>query len=177
MQQPLNDLQWRGDIWKWKTELQPFCGKETFLHLDSKRAPNVWKINSFQPVVQFPMKASVLHNLIKNEDMSVGGNGNQSVGWSRPWPGKEAAQLVSRPRCPPTGCRVQQPPGTWAVYCQKLHFSAVKVPAQQRAGSSDHTALSFFLGVIRVSLCLGQWMSPIQCRITVLLCQDRMQTT
>lgn len=46
------------------------------------------------------------------------------------WP-KEAAQLVSVPGCPASGCRAQQPPGTWAVCCQKLHFSAVKVPAQQ----------------------------------------------
>lgn len=60
------------------------------------------------------------------------------------WP-KEVAQLVSMPRCPPSGCRVQQPPETWAVYCQKLHFSAVKLPARQWAGSSGHTALSCFL--------------------------------
>lgn len=61
------------------------------------------------------------------------------------WP-KEAAQLFSMPGCPPSSCRVQHPPGTWAVCCQKLHFSAGKVPAQQWAGSSDYTALGFFLG-------------------------------
>lgn len=40
----------------------------------------------------------------------------------------------------------EQPPGRQAVCCQKLHFSAAKVPAQQQAGRSDHTALGFFLG-------------------------------
>lgn len=59
---------------------------------------------------------------------------------------KEAEQLVSLPGCPPSSFRVQQPPGTWAVCCQKLHFSAAKVPTQQQEGSSDHTALRFFLG-------------------------------
>lgn len=85
MQQPLYDLQRWGDIWKWKRELLPFWGKETSPHLDSKRAPNVWKINYFQPVAQLPLKTAVLQDLMRNGDMSVRGNGNQSVGWSRPW--------------------------------------------------------------------------------------------
>lgn len=45
-----------------------------------QRAPNVRKINSFRQVAQVPLKTSVLQDLIRNEDLSVRRNGNQSRG-------------------------------------------------------------------------------------------------
>lgn len=161
MQQPLNDLQRWGDIWKWKRELLPFCGKENYSAF-GQWVPNVWKINSFQPVAQFPLKTSVLQDLIRNGDLSARGNGKQSVGWSRPWPAQGGCAARLNAWAPTKWLQSAAPHRDMGCVLPKAVYSPVKVPAQQWAGSSDYTALGFFSGGIsRVSICLGQWISTI----------------
>lgn len=65
MQQPLNDLQRRHE--NEKIQSLPFCEKEAIQHLDSKRAPNVEKINPFQmsdeePFPEYSWLSAETHN-------------------------------------------------------------------------------------------------------------------